>query len=288
MRVFITGGSGYIGRHTIPALLQHGHRVEALVRSDSAARTVSTLGATPVRGDLTDTTGLREAAVRADGVIHLARSRTEDIAAVDRDAAEALQDGVGSGPYVHTGGVWVYGDTDGVADEEAQLSPPQISAWRLENEKRVLTRSLIGGRPVIVKPGIVYGRSGGLPQMLLVDQGYTNGAVPVIGDGANRWALVHVEDLAELYVLALSAPAATEYAGVGGQNLAFKDIAEAASQAAGCPGRLRHLTPEQASERLGPLAEALLLDQQLTGDRARHKLGWAPKHNDALAEIAAG
>ncbi|MFF3660500.1 NAD-dependent epimerase/dehydratase family protein [Streptomyces olivochromogenes] len=288
VKVFITGGTGYIGRATIEVLRRNGHEVVALARSDESARMVSELGVTPVRGALTDTDVLREAAAQADGVIHLAMNQSEDAGAIDRAAAAAMQDGVGSGPYVHTGGAWVYGNTKGVADENAPLDPPQITAWRVENEKSVLARAGSGGHPVVVMPGMVYGRSGGLPQLLLVDQGRTNGAVPCIGDGENRMALVHVEDLAELFVRALGAPAESVYVGVGGQNLPFKDIAEAASRAAGVAGEVHHLTLDEARGMLGLLADALVLDQQFSGERARRELGWRPVHQDALAELAQG
>jgi nucleoside-diphosphate-sugar epimerase len=285
MQIFITGGSGYIGRATIRALTAHGIAVTALARSEHAARTVSDLGATPVTGALTDTDVLREAAGRADGVIHLGVDYAEGTADVDRAAAQALQDGVGTGPYVHTGGVWVYGDTDGVVDEDAPLSPPRITAWRLENEKRVLARSGTGGRPVVVMPGLVYGRSGGLAQAFFVEPGRTAGAVPCIGDGSNHWALVHVDDIAELYVLALNAPAGSVYAGVSGQNLPLADITQALSHAAGCPGRTDSLTLDEAVRQMGPIAEAFALDQQFSGARARRELGWTPTRLEALAEL---
>ncbi|WP_392672801.1 NAD-dependent epimerase/dehydratase family protein [Streptomyces sp. LN785] len=288
MQVFITGGSGYIGRSTIEALTRHGIEVTALARSEHSARTVSDLGATPVTGTLIDTDVLREAAGRADAVIHLGVDYAEGTADVDRAAAEALQDGAGSRPYVHTGGVWVYGDTDGIVDEEAPLDPPRITAWRTENEKRVLARAVTGGRPVVVMPGLVHGRSGGLVQSFFVEPGRTAGAVPCIGDGSNHWALVHVDDIAELFVLALNAPAGSVYAGVGGQNLPLADITRALSHAAGCPGRIESLTLEQALQRMGPIAEAFALDQQLTAARAHRELGWTPTCLDALADLAQG
>ncbi|WP_328843420.1 NAD-dependent epimerase/dehydratase family protein [Streptomyces sp. NBC_00258] len=286
MQIFVTGGSGYIGRPTIQALTREGIGVTALARSDRAARTVAALGATPVVGALTDTDVLREAARAADGVIHLGVDYSEATADIDRAAAEALQAGVGQGPYVHTGGVWVYGDTDGVVDEDAPLNPPRITAWRLENEKRVLARAATGQRPVIVMPGLVYGHSGGLAQSFFVDPGRTTGAVPCIGDGSNHWALVHVDDIAELFVLALRAPAGAVYAGTSGQNLPLAHITQALSHAAGCPGRIDTLTPSEAAQRMGPIAEAFGLDQQFSGARARHELGWAPIHLDALTELA--
>ncbi|GAA1366527.1 NAD-dependent epimerase/dehydratase family protein [Streptomyces beijiangensis] len=288
MQIFITGGSGYIGRSTIRALTGHGIGVTALARSEHAARTVSELGATPVAGELGDTDVLHEAAGRADGVIHLGVDYAEGTADADRAAAKALQDGVGSGAYVHTGGVWVYGDTDGVADENAPLSPPHITAWRLENEKRVLARAVTGERPVVVMPGLVYGRSGGLAQSFFVGPGRTAGAVPCIGDGSNHWALVHVDDIAELYVLALNAPAGSVYAGASGQNVPLADVTRALSHAAGCPGRVDSLTLEEAVQRMGPIAEAFALDQQFSGDRARRELGWTPTRLNALAELAQG
>jgi nucleoside-diphosphate-sugar epimerase len=288
MQVFITGGSGYIGRSTIQALIRHGIEVTALARSEHSARTVSGLGATPVAGTLTDTDVLRKAARQVDGVIHLGVDYTEGTADVDRAAAEALQQGAGTRPYVHTGGVWVYGDTDGVVDEDAPLSPPHTTAWRLDNEKRVLARAATGQHPVVVMPGLVYGRSGGLVQSYFVEPGRAAGAVPCIGDGTNHWALVHVDDLAELYVLALNAPAGGIYAGVSGQNLPVVTITQALSHAAGCPGRIDSLTLEEAIQRMGPIAEAFALDQQLTGARARRELGWTPTHLDALTELAQG
>lgn len=288
MQVFITGGSGYVGRSTIQALIRHGIEVTALARSEHAARTVSDLGATPLAGTLTDNNVLQDAARQADGVIHLGVDYTQGTADVDRSAAEALQQGAGSRPYVHTGGVWVYGDTDGIVDEDAPLRPPPLTAWRLDNEKRVLARAATGQHPVVGMPGLVYGHSGGLTQSFFVEPGHAAGAVPCIGDGTNHWALVHVEDLAELYVLALNAPAGRIYAGVSGQNLPLADITQALSHAAGCPGRINSLTLEEAIQRMGPIAEAFALDQQLTGIRARRELGWTPTHLDALAELAQG
>ncbi|MFJ5225571.1 NAD-dependent epimerase/dehydratase family protein [Streptomyces sp. NPDC088400] len=288
MQIFITGGSGYIGRSTIRALTGHGIGVTALARSERSARTVSDLGATPVAGALTDTDVLQKAAREADGVIHLGADNAEGAADIDRAASEALQDGVGSGPYVHTGGVWVYGDTDGVVDEDAPLSPPRITAWRQENEKRVLARAATGEHPVVVMPGLVYGRSGGLTQTFFVEPGRTAGAVPRIGAGSNHWALVHVDDIAELYVLALNAPAGSVYAGAGGQNLPLTDITRALSHAAGCPDKIDSLTLEEAVRRMGPIAEAFALDQQFSGARARRELGWTPTRLDALTELAQG
>lgn len=120
MKVFVTGGSGYIGKAVISTLLRTGHTVGALARSEQSASVVEALGAAPVHGGLADLEVLGGAAAQADAVIHLAQARTGD---EDLAAATAMQDGVGAGPYLHTGGTWVYGDTVGVADEDAPWNP---------------------------------------------------------------------------------------------------------------------------------------------------------------------
>jgi nucleoside-diphosphate-sugar epimerase len=276
MKVFITGGSGYVGRSTITALVAAGHGVSALVRSDSSAQVVTGLGAKPVHGSLRDLDVLRAAASDAEGVIHLGQELSEDTAAVDRDAAEALQDGLaGRGTYVHTGGVWVYGNTKGIVDEDAPQNPPRITAWRAANEQGVLAR----GHAVLVMPGLVYGNNAGLIDIFFVQPD----AIPLIDGGANYWPLVHVDDIADLYVRALTAPAGSIYAGVG-QNVQVKDIVAALSKATG--HSVRELTFVEAEQAMGPIAEAFALDQRLTSDRARRELGWAPRHVDAVAELS--
>ncbi|GHJ34565.1 NAD-dependent epimerase/dehydratase family protein [Streptomyces sp. TS71-3] len=285
MKVFVTGGSGYIGKAVISSLFGHGHTVRALARSEQAAQAVQALGAEPVRGGLTDLDVLNEAAAHAEAVIHLAQAETgeEDLA-----AATAMQDGIGAGTYVHTGGTWVYGDTDGVVDEDAPWNPPALVAWRHPVEDAVLGRAARGGRPVVIRAGLVYGGGKGLIDVFFTRPGVEAGAVAHIGGGSQHWALVHVDDLAELYTAALHARAGSVYAGVGGVNPTAKEVAEAVSHGAGLEGRTRSLTMEQAREQMGPVADAFALDQQLTPARAGAELGWVPAHTDPLSVFAQG
>ena len=285
MKVLVTGGSGYLGQATIRALPAHGHQAVALVRSDDAARRVESLGAVSVRGGLTDTAVLRGAAEDADAAIHLAQDYGPDTAAVDLAAATAIQDGLGSRPYVHTGGVWVYGNTTRFVDETAPQSPPPITAWRADNEKRVLARAATGGHPVLVMPGVVYGYGGGLIGEFL-GKPAAAGSAHYIDSGENRWAMVHVDDVAELYVAALSAPAGSVYAGVDDtQSPTMRQIAEAVSIAAGRPGTASSITIRRAREEFGPLADAFALDQRMSAAHARRELNWAPADRDILAEL---
>jgi len=275
VKVFLTGGSGYIGRATIDALIARGHEVQALARTEGAADAVRRHGAEPVIGVLTDPAALRRAAAAADAVIHLAQasSAEEDLA-----AAAAMMDGVGSGAYVHTGGTWVYGDTDGIVDETAPWNPPPVVAWRKQVEDAVLER---GQHAVIVQPGLVYGGENRLIDFFFTQPGRESGAVPYIGDGTNNWALVHVDDVATLYAAALNAPAGAVYLGVGGVGPTAREVADVLGR-----GSAASITLERARERMGPIADAFALDQRFSAARAHQDLGWKPLHDDPLTVLA--
>lgn len=283
MDVFITGGSGYIGSAVIRHLVRAGHGVSALVRSDASADLVSGLGAEAVRGDLTDAPVLTEAASRADAAIHLAATNDADGASADLAAARAILAGLDGKPYVHTSGVWVYGDTDGVATETSPLAPPAITAWRVENEREVLGSAETGGHPILVIPGLVWGGGAGLVPMFVAG----DGKLRHLGDGGTHWSLVHVDDLAALYVLALGAEAGASYIGVA-DVLTQRDVAVALSQAPGLPDEVASWSIEEARAAFGALADAMALDQLATGAKARRELDWSPQHADARAGLAAG
>jgi nucleoside-diphosphate-sugar epimerase len=288
MHVFLTGGSGYVGRPTISALRAAGHEVSALARSEKSAGVVRELGATPVAGSLGDVTVLRDAAAAADAVIHLGADASGDMGAADRIASAALQDGIAGRPYVHTGGLWVYGDTDGVATEESPYKAPAITSWRKANERAVLDRAAVGGHPVLVMPALVFGHQEGLLHNIFAAPSIEAGAVPYIGDGTNYVTMVHVDDVAQLYVSALAAPAGSVYAGVNGEFLTFGEVAGALSAGIGLGGKTVSISIEQAREKWGPLADAFALDQRVSGDKARRELGWQPVYTDAVATLSRG
>jgi nucleoside-diphosphate-sugar epimerase len=286
MHVFLTGGSGYIGRPTIRILRAAGHEVTALARSERSAGVVRAAGATPVAGDLTDLAVLRDSAAAADAVIHLGMGRDGDVPAIDRAAAAAMQEGIAGRPYVHTSGAWVYGDTDGIATETAPWSPPAIVAWREANERTVLARAADGGHPVIVMPAVVFGYDEGLLAQFFTVPGREKGSVAYIGDGANHVGLVHVDDIADLYVRAMAAPAGEVYAGTNGQYLTFKEVAAAMSTGIGLGGKTTSIAVEAARAAMGPIAEAFALDQRVSSAKAQRELGWTPAVTDALASLS--
>lgn len=286
MRVFVTGATGYIGTSVVEALRAAGHEVVGLARSDEAAARLETEGCAARRGSLADADVLARAAREADAVIHLAATGGADQAEVDAAAVRALLDALaGSGkPFLYTSGIWVLGPTgDAVADEDAPMNPAALVAWRPAVERAVVDGAARGIRSVVIRPGVVHGRGGGTPGGF-VASGRKKGVVRYVGDGRQRWPFVHVDDLAALYVLALDAPAGTVL-NAAGPSLPVREVAEAAARATGARAEAWPL--EDARARLGPYADALALDQQVSADRARG-LGWRPSRPSVLEELGGG
>jgi len=133
-----------------------------------------------------------------------------------------------------------------------------------------------------VRPGIVYGGKGGVSGMLF-GSAVKGGAAQMVGDGANHWPMVHVDDLAELYVrLVERAPAGSIYNATDASQHTQKEIAEAASKAAGKEGKVQAQPPDGS-----PFQEALALDQRLSSEKARNDLDWRPRHESFTNEADA-
>jgi nucleoside-diphosphate-sugar epimerase len=134
----------------------------------------------------------------------------------------------------------------------------------------------------------VYGRGGGIPKSF-ADSARNEGSARFVGKGENRWPFVHVDDLADLYLLALErAPAGTLLLGVSGLAYPVREMAAAASRGAGTEGNVTSWPLAEAREPLGAYADALVLDQQASGRRAQDLLGWRPSRPDVLEDLEHG
>src|SRR5215213_5105160 len=125
MRVFLTGGSGYVGAAVLDALVRGGHRVEALVRNSEAAARVQARAAQPVLGDLMQVATRRDAAAAADGAVHAAAEYGVKARELDRSAVEKLTSiSEKTGRFlVYTSGVWVVGAAPVPVEETAPVNP---------------------------------------------------------------------------------------------------------------------------------------------------------------------
>jgi nucleoside-diphosphate-sugar epimerase len=281
VRVLVTGASGFIGGAVLVALKEAGHTVVAPVRNTASAQLVTAAGGDAVVGDVTNVDWFAEQLAAADAAIHTATPG--DATSAEFDAR--IVDGVlaaftGSAkPYLHTSGVWLWGSNAHIS-EDAPLDPPALTSWRVPIEERVLSAELVASIPV---PGIVYSGRRGLPGLLAAPTA-SDAVVRLIGDGQQHWTSVHVDDLAQLYVRVLEAAEPLgRIVAVSGQN---PTVAEIATAAVGPTGFVAE-SADDTRARLGEqFADALLLDQQATGERAR-SLGWRPTRPSLLEELRA-
>ena len=300
MRVFITGASGHIAAAVIPELLDHGHEVVGLARSDASAEAVAALGAKVRRGDLDDLDGLRAAAADADGVIHLAfkheAMRTGDfMGAVDSDLAAIQAIGetlVGTDKaFITTGGTLmlamagITGPGGRVGTEEDRVEGgPRVDAenYTIGLGQRGVRSSLVRLAPLVHSDLDLHGFTDGL-----IGLARENGVAAYTGDGTNRWPAADTYDIAVLYRLALEkAPGGTVLHGVGDTGIPRKLIAETIAGKLGI--ETMSISDDQAPQYLGFLAPFAGLDNPTSNDRTRALLGWEPTHPGWVEDVETG
>ena len=297
MRVFVTGASGHIGSAVVPELLEAGHQVVGLARSDSSAAALAVAGAEVWRGDLDDLGGLREAAGAADGVIHLAfkhdlmaAGEVAAAAAADFAAIEALASALeGTGkPLVISSGTLLlaFAGITGRPGTEADVAP---GGGRADTENFVVGLAEHGVRSSAVRlPPIVHSSLDhhGFAH-ILIGIARQAGVSAYVADGANRWPSVHTLDAARVYRLALeSAPAGSRLHGVADEGIPFRDIAAAIGRGAGVP--VASISASDAAERFAFLGGLVGVDNPTSSEVTRKVLGWEPAHPGLIEDLEHG
>jgi nucleoside-diphosphate-sugar epimerase len=293
MRVFVTGATGFIGSAVVNELIEAGHQVVGLARTDEGAAAVEAAGAEPHRGTLDDLGSLRRGASEADGVIHTAYihdfSQMERAAQTDRRAIETLGAALeGSGrPLVITTGTALVRPGH-VATEEDHPDPTARAHPRLGTEDMAIAFAARGVRVSIVRPGASVhgvGDHGFVP--VLIDIARSKGVSAYIGDGSNRWPAVHRLDAARLYRLALEkAPAESVLHAIGDEGVPTRDIAEAIGRHLDVPAI--SVAPGQAGEHFGWIGAFFALDAPASSALTQDRMGWQPTHVGLIADLEQG
>lgn len=282
MKIFVTGASGFIGSAVAEELARSGHDVLGLVRSETKGRALAAREVRPVVGTMQEPGGWSDAARDCPVLVHCAAEMSADFTQLDRRTIDALLESARAARaprlVVYTSGVWVYGDTGTrCVDESSPLNPPAVPRPRSETEVRVLAANEGLVRTVIVRPGCVYGGSGSLTAMWF-ESASKSGAARIVGDGSNRWAMIHREDLAILYRLVIGSPARGEvFNATDRSRFTVLECASAASRLAG-NGSVESTPLARATKEMGGLAECLALTQHVDASKAGRLLGWNPRH----------
>jgi nucleoside-diphosphate-sugar epimerase len=294
MRVFITGATGFIGSAVARELLEAGHQVVGLARSDTAAAALTGAGAEVHRGALDDLDSLHDGAAAADGAIHLAFnniSETTDFAAslqADLRAVEtigaALED---SGkPFVVTSGTLVLASL-GRLGTEAEPGADGVPRVASENAAIALAERGVRSSVVRLAPS-VHGegdKAGFVPSLIGIAR--AKGVSAFVGDGSNRWPAVHRLDAARLFRLAAeAAPAGSRLHGAGEEGVPFRDIAEVIGRHLKLP--VVSVAAEDAGDHFGFLSAMVSFDNPTSSALTRERLGWKPEGPALIPDIEQG
>lgn len=296
MRVFVTGASGYIGGSVAAALHAAGHHVVGLVRSDERAAQVRERGIVPLIGTLDEPGPLAEAARAADAVVNAADASHPGVVAAILPALAGSDKA-----FLQTSGSSIVADlaagerSDKVYDEDTPVHPLPGRKDRVALDRMVLGAAKDRVRAVVICPSLIYGAGRGVNRRSiqvpwLIALARKHGVPKHIGRGENIWSNVHIDDLSDLYLLALDkAPPGAFYYAENGEN-SMREICRAIGRMLGLGERTEPMTLEEAAAEWGEGAANYTMgsNSRVRALRARRELGWAPRRPPLLHDIEQG
>jgi nucleoside-diphosphate-sugar epimerase len=302
MRVFVTGASGWIGSAVVPELISAGHHVIGLARSEASADALLAAGVEVHHGSVDDLDGLRDAAQKSDGVIHLAFKHDEAFsgdfqgaADADRRAVETIGEALAGTdrPFLIASGTLglapgrVATEEDG-REPEPNADTPSGPRTRLGTAQFTLSLAADGVRSSVVRlPPTCHGAGDNGFMATLVQIARSTGVSGYLGDGSNRWPATHRLDVAHLFRLALEkAPAGSSLHAVAEEGVPIRQVAEVIGRHLDLP--VVAISPDKANEHFAFLAGFFGLDSPTSSARTRTMLAWQPTHQGLIADLDQG
>jgi nucleoside-diphosphate-sugar epimerase len=285
MRIFVTGATGYVGSALAARLVRAGHAVTGLVRSAAAAERLAPQ-VQPVVGNLREPKSYAGAAAEHDAIVHAGfeyRADGSEASDVDQRAVSALIEAAAGGAccrFVYTSnGFLLAGLSDGTIDETVDMArSTHPGRWRLGVEQQVLDAARDRLATAVVRVGAVYGGAGGtggsFPDFFLHAQ--QTRSIAYVGDGANRWSLIYLQDLVELYRAILERDGRGVFHGVDGAPAPMREVMDAVARAVGDDVVATGTNAERARAELPYHASVLERDLAMVTPRAR-ALPWTPQ-----------
>jgi nucleoside-diphosphate-sugar epimerase len=286
MRVFLTGATGFIGLAVIPELIDAGHQVLGLTRSEAGAKALIAAGAEPHHGDLENLDSLRSGAAASDAVIHCAFihdfAKFQENSEIDRHAIEAIGEVLAGSdrPFIVTSGVPFLPGGGMTEDTDC---PPNSPTPRVSEPAAMALLSQGVSAAVMRLPQVHDTEKQGLVTPL-IGIAREKGVSAYVGDGLNGWPAAHIGDVARLYRLALDQhQAGARWHAIGEDGVRLKDIAEAIGRGLKMP--VVSLTQEEAGPHLGFFGALAGVDLSASSALTQQRLGWCPTGPGMITDL---